>query len=82
LTPCVSSVFLSFSLESSVTDAAQALQHCNATPFGLQAGIFTHNIQHVFRAYRTLRFGGVVINDVPSIRTEAMPVRDRNETEL
>lgn len=58
----------------SFSDFNAVLQICNDTPFGLQAGIFTNDIHKVFAAYRKLKYGGVVINDVPSIRAEAMPV--------
>ena len=50
-----------------------AMNRINASRFGLQAGIFTHNIQAAFRAYRELEVGGVIIGDVPSFRADQMP---------
>eukprot|EP00698_Gefionella_okellyi_P002174 TRINITY_DN1200_c0_g1_i2.p1 TRINITY_DN1200_c0_g1~~TRINITY_DN1200_c0_g1_i2.p1 ORF type:complete len:417 (-),score=107.89 TRINITY_DN1200_c0_g1_i2:51-1301(-) len=55
------------------SDYKKAIAEMDATPFGLQAGVFTKDINKAFYAYKNLHFGGVVINDVPSIRTEAMP---------
>ena len=45
----------------------------NAGRFGLQTGLFTHDIQLAFRAHRDLEVGGVVIGDVPSYRADQMP---------
>lgn len=48
-------------------------QKVNRSKFGLQAGIFTQNIHHAYYAFNHLDVGGVVINDVPSIRVDNMP---------
>jgi len=53
------------------TDAA--LRAVNDSRFGLQAGVFTHDLQTAFRAHRDLEAGGVVIGDVPSFRADQMP---------
>ncbi|WP_346776735.1 aldehyde dehydrogenase family protein [Streptomyces sp. HNM0574] len=45
----------------------------NDSPYGLQAGVFTHDLQAAFRAHRALEVGGVVIGDVPSYRADQMP---------
>ncbi|MFN8125037.1 MAG: aldehyde dehydrogenase family protein [Candidatus Nanopelagicales bacterium] len=45
----------------------------NDSRFGLQAGIFTHDLQVAFRAHRDLHVGGVIIGDVPSFRADQMP---------
>ena len=50
-----------------------AMNRINASRFGLQTGIFTHNIQDAFRAHRELEVGGVIIGDVPSFRADQMP---------
>ena len=50
-----------------------AINRINASRFGLQAGIFTHNIQDAFRAHSKLEVGGVIIGDVPSFRADQMP---------
>ncbi len=45
----------------------------NDSRYGLQAGVFTHDLQVAFRAHRDLEVGGVVIGDVPSFRADQMP---------
>jgi acyl-CoA reductase-like NAD-dependent aldehyde dehydrogenase len=45
----------------------------NNTRYGLQAGVFTRDIAHTMHAWNTLEVGGVVINDVPSMRVDSMP---------
>ncbi|MFG2515472.1 aldehyde dehydrogenase family protein [Streptomyces sp. NPDC048584] len=45
----------------------------NDSKYGLQAGVFTHDLQTAFRAHRALEVGGVVIGDVPSYRADQMP---------
>jgi acyl-CoA reductase-like NAD-dependent aldehyde dehydrogenase len=54
-------------------DFADALRMCNATDYGLQAGIFTGRLDRALAAARELKFGGVVVNDVPSFRADQMP---------
>jgi acyl-CoA reductase-like NAD-dependent aldehyde dehydrogenase len=50
-----------------------ALTAVNDSAFGLQAGVFTHNLQTAFRAHATLKVGGVIVGDVPSYRADQMP---------
>jgi acyl-CoA reductase-like NAD-dependent aldehyde dehydrogenase len=52
---------------------AAAFAAVNDSRFGLQAGVFTHDLQTAFRAHRALEVGGVVIGDVPSYRADQMP---------
>ncbi|MFP7335106.1 aldehyde dehydrogenase family protein [Shouchella clausii] len=51
----------------------EALQKANDSDYGLQAGIFTTDFNFAMRAVRELDFGGVIINDVSTFRTDAMP---------
>ena len=51
----------------------EAFAAVNDSKYGLQAGVFTHNLQHAFRAHRELEVGGVVIGDAPSFRADQMP---------
>jgi aldehyde dehydrogenase (NAD+) len=51
----------------------EAFAAVNSSRFGLQAGVFTHDLQTAFRAHRELEVGGVVIGDVPSYRADQMP---------
>ncbi|QGV78213.1 aldehyde dehydrogenase family protein [Streptomyces ficellus] len=52
---------------------ADAFAKVNDSKFGLQAGVFTHDLQTAFRAHRALEVGGVIIGDVPSYRADQMP---------
>ena len=51
----------------------EALDLANETSYGLQAGVFTSDVEKVFRAHRELRVGGVVHNDVSAFRADQMP---------
>jgi acyl-CoA reductase-like NAD-dependent aldehyde dehydrogenase len=51
----------------------EALNFVNESDFGLQAGVFTRDIQLALRAFETLEVGGVLINQVPTFRVESMP---------
>ncbi|HEY2948161.1 MAG TPA: aldehyde dehydrogenase family protein [Micromonosporaceae bacterium] len=58
---------------SPVTDDDAAFAAVNDSAYGLQAGVFTHNLQTAFAAYRTLKVGGLIVGDVPSYRADQMP---------
>lgn len=45
----------------------------NASRFGLQAGIFTHDVRIIARAFDELDVGGVIANDYPTLRVDNMP---------
>jgi len=45
----------------------------NNTAYGLQAGVFTGSLENAFYAFDHLEVGGVIINDVPTYRTDPMP---------
>jgi acyl-CoA reductase-like NAD-dependent aldehyde dehydrogenase len=50
-----------------------AVRMANDSVYGLQAGVFTRNLDHAFHAFNELEVGGVIINDVPSFRVDHMP---------
>ncbi|HUZ81850.1 MAG TPA: aldehyde dehydrogenase family protein [Gaiellaceae bacterium] len=50
-----------------------ALVAANATDYGLQAGIFTQDLGVIWKAYRELEVGGVIVNDVNIWRVDSMP---------
>jgi aldehyde dehydrogenase (NAD+) len=56
-----------------VASVGEALAAVNDSRFGLQAGVFTRDLQVAFRAARELEVGGVIIGDVPSYRADQMP---------
>ena len=63
-----------------VADDDSAFAKVNDSPFGLQAGVFTHDVQTAFRAHRELEVGGVIVGDVPSYRADPMPYGGAKES--
>jgi acyl-CoA reductase-like NAD-dependent aldehyde dehydrogenase len=51
----------------------EAIREVNASPYGLQAGVFTRDVERAFLAHRDLEVGGVILNDVSAFRAEQMP---------
>src|SRR3989475_7888897 len=54
-------------------DFSQALRQINDSPYGLQAGLFTRDVNRIFQAYEELEVGGLIASDVPSFRIDHMP---------
>jgi acyl-CoA reductase-like NAD-dependent aldehyde dehydrogenase len=54
-------------------DFTAALREVNASPYGLQAGVFTQDLNLAHQAFAALEVGGVLINQVPTFRVENMP---------
>jgi acyl-CoA reductase-like NAD-dependent aldehyde dehydrogenase len=54
-------------------DFEAALAAADNSTFGLQAGVYTSNLNHAMRAVQRLNVGGVIINDVPTFRVDQMP---------
>ncbi len=60
----------------------EAIRQANDSVFGLQAGVFTNDLDQAMRAWDELVVGGVVINDVPSWRVDNMPYGGVKESGL
>jgi len=56
-----------------IAGADEAFRIVNESRFGLQTGVFTHDVRMAFRAQRELQVGGVIVGDVPSFRADQMP---------
>lgn len=54
-------------------DLDQAISRANNVNYGLQAGIFTRNLNTAFHAAQELESGAVMINDSTDYRIDAMP---------
>ncbi|MGC8894095.1 MAG: aldehyde dehydrogenase family protein [candidate division WOR-3 bacterium] len=54
-------------------DFGKALEAVNDSRFGLQAGVFTSDINLAMKAFETIEAGGVILNDVPTFRVDRMP---------
>lgn len=50
-----------------------AVKKINNSPFGLNFSIFTNNIQTMKKAIDDLEAGGVIINDMPTLRFDIQP---------
>jgi acyl-CoA reductase-like NAD-dependent aldehyde dehydrogenase len=51
----------------------EAIARVNESQFGLQAGVYTNDLQKAFKASKALHVGGVMINDIPTFRVDHMP---------
>jgi acyl-CoA reductase-like NAD-dependent aldehyde dehydrogenase len=51
----------------------EAIELANSTRYGLQAAIFTGDLQAALQAAQRLEFGSVLINEAPTFRTDQMP---------
>ncbi|OLD62378.1 MAG: aldehyde dehydrogenase [Acidobacteria bacterium 13_1_40CM_2_68_5] len=54
-------------------DFDQAVAMADDSTYGLQAGVFTHDIRLIRHAVQNLHVGGVMVNDVPTMRVDNMP---------
>ncbi len=63
-------------------DFDSALQQAGATSYGLQAAVFTRDIDRVLHAIHALNFGGVIINDMPGFRVDHMPYGGNQQSGL
>jgi glyceraldehyde-3-phosphate dehydrogenase (NADP+) len=50
-----------------------AMGEINDSRFGLQCGVFTSSLDRTLAAHDELEVGGVIVNDIPTWRTDAMP---------
>lgn len=70
---CTQEAFGPVAVLSRFSNFQDAIAEVNDSSFGLQAGIFTHDIYKIQYAWDELEVGGVVIGDVPSWRVDNMP---------
>ena len=56
--------------DGSIEDAVKKI---NDTKFGLQCGVFTNSISELDYCFKTIEAGGIIHNDVPTIRFDQMP---------
>jgi acyl-CoA reductase-like NAD-dependent aldehyde dehydrogenase len=66
-----------------IGDLDEGIRLANATRYGLQAGIFTRDLDAALRGATQLAFGGVTINESPTFRADQQPyggVRDSGNT--
>jgi acyl-CoA reductase-like NAD-dependent aldehyde dehydrogenase len=56
-----------------VPSFGNAVAAVNDSIYGLQAGVFTNNLEHALYAFENIEAGGVVMNDIPTYRIDHMP---------
>ncbi|HEY7682517.1 MAG TPA: aldehyde dehydrogenase family protein [Gemmatimonadales bacterium] len=66
-------VFGPVSIVAAYRDWPEAMSLVNDSDFGLQAGVFTHDITRIFSAFNGLEVGGVIVNDFPTLRVDNFP---------
>lgn len=63
-------------------DIKNAIQKINDTKFGLQCGVFTDSVQELDECFKRCDVGGVIHNDVPTLRFDQMPYGGIKESGL
>ncbi|GAA0330301.1 aldehyde dehydrogenase family protein [Bacillus carboniphilus] len=66
-------VFAPIVIINKVSSVEEAINHVNDSRYGLQAGIYTDNLNLALQAVDDLEVGGVMINDIPTYRVDHMP---------
>ncbi|MDE2237737.1 MAG: aldehyde dehydrogenase family protein, partial [Elusimicrobia bacterium] len=56
-----------------ISSRAEGFERLASGSYGLQAGLFTNDLGAVFSAWPRLPIGGLIVNDIPSYRSDAMP---------
>jgi glyceraldehyde-3-phosphate dehydrogenase (NADP+) len=54
-------------------DFDRVLEAVNESEYGLQAGLFTRNVERIFQAFEQLDVGAVLANEIPTFRADHMP---------
>ena len=64
------------------TSVDEAVRIANATPYGLQASVYTRDLARAFSIARRIRAGGVHLNDPTNMRWDALPFGGVKESGL
>jgi glyceraldehyde-3-phosphate dehydrogenase (NADP+) len=51
----------------------EAVDMVNNSLYGLQCGVFTQDIKRILFSFEHIEAGGVIINDIPTYRSDSMP---------
>jgi len=79
---CAQEAFGPVAVLSRFDDFSAALAEVNNSVYGLQAGVFTRDLNRALQAWDQLETGGVIIGDVPSWRVDNMPYGGVKESGL
>jgi acyl-CoA reductase-like NAD-dependent aldehyde dehydrogenase len=70
---CAEEAFAPIVVISPYDDFDEVLARADASPYGLQAGLFTHDLRRVERAFERLHVGALIVNDINTFRVDQMP---------
>ncbi len=70
---CREEIFAPVTLLFPYQNFDDALNRVNDSVYGLQAGVFTKDIEKAMKAFNRLEVGGVIINDIPTFRVDSAP---------
>jgi len=56
-----------------VKNIDEAINKMNNSPYGLQFSIFTNNLNHSKKVINESKAGGVIVNDIPTLRFDIQP---------
>lgn len=65
---------------NSFKDDEQAITMVNDSRYGLQAGVYTNDINKAWMYAQSLEVGGILINDIPNFRVDLMPYGGMKES--
>jgi glyceraldehyde-3-phosphate dehydrogenase (NADP+) len=66
-------VFAPVVVLASVASAREGIDRLADSDYGLQAGVFTRDLEVVLSAFRDVDVGALVVNEVPTFRLDPMP---------
>lgn len=66
-------VFAPVVIVNKVKSVEEAIEYVNDSRYGLQAGVYTKNVDKALLASEVLEVGAVMINDIPTFRVDHMP---------
>ncbi|HIH42747.1 TPA: aldehyde dehydrogenase family protein [Candidatus Woesearchaeota archaeon] len=70
---CIKEIFGPVVVLQKYKDFKDAIKRANNSLYGLQAGIFTKDIDKIMFAFNELDVGGVMVNEVPTYRVDNQP---------
>ena len=56
-----------------INSFAEGIAATNDSPYGLQSGVFTTNLEHAFMAFREIEAGAVIVGDTGVFRVDTYP---------
>lgn len=70
---CAEEAFAPIAVLQRYRDVRAVIDRVNASPFGLQAGLFTNDMRVINQAFESLELGALIVNDVNGFRVDQMP---------